>query len=69
MIHLELTPEETVLLDTLLSEALIELQDDMFWADELQDWEEFDALEVEYEFFAEISDELNLQMIADEVYV
>lgn len=69
-IFVELTEEEAVIVETLLNEAAIELQDELFWADEAQDWDAYDELEVEYEFFMELADDISIQMYnAEEVLV
>ena len=66
-IHLDLTENEAALIETIINEAKIEMEEDLFWADEFQDWEEYDAIMEEYAFFDDIISTIQVQMIDEEV--
>jgi hypothetical protein len=66
-ITLHLTEEEAAIIETVLNEELIDLEDALYLADEYRDYEEYDALEVEYEFLNEIITDMQLQLVSNEI--
>jgi hypothetical protein len=67
-IRIDLTELEATVIETLLREAATALEDEIDWAEEHQDWEEYDAVVAEYSFLSEIASSVQVQLgqVADE---
>jgi len=68
-IQLNLTEEEAAIVETLFNEALTDLSDEIYIAEEYADWEEYDLLFTEYEFLDEIIIDLQMQFADTDVFV
>ncbi len=62
-VRLDLTEEEAAIVETVFNEELIDLEDALYLADEYRDYEEYDALELEYEFLSELITDMQLQLV------
>ena len=62
-IRLELSEVEAAVIETLIHQAANALEDEIQWADEHQDWEAYQTAMDEYNFFCEITNTIQVQMV------